>query len=205
MKYFISHSGERRRAFPGSLQAESFTSLVASMANAHPMKALFLDRDGIVNEDTAYPHKPEQIRFNEAIFPLCRTATEKGYLLIVVTNQAGVAKGMFGEEEVIALHGWMAGEFQKRGVKIARFYYCPHHPEAKVEKYRLACDCRKPESGMIRQAAKEFAIDIAHSLVIGDKPSDRIALDGLRSIIVKSRYTGDDFDVETIADIAALL
>ena len=165
-------------------------------------KALFIDRDGIINEDTAYPHLPEQIHFNEAIFPLCREAAEKGYLLIVITNQAGVAKGKFGEQDVQALHRWMAEEFRNRGIDIARFYYCPHHAEAVRPEYRQTCNCRKPRPGMVEQAVKDFGIDVSLSLVIGDKTSDRIAIDGLKSIIVKSRYTGSDYDVETIADIA---
>ncbi len=175
------------------------------MSDSSRRRALFLDRDGIINEDTDYPHTPEQILFNDAVFTLCRKAAKKGYLLIVITNQAGVARGLFGEDEVRALHAWMTEEFRARGIAIARFYYCPHHPDAQVAAYRLACSCRKPKSGMIEQAAKDFGIDVARSLVVGDKPSDRIVFDGLRSIIVKSRYTGDDFDVEEIADVAALL
>lgn len=175
------------------------------MSDDNRRKALFLDRDGIINEDTNYPHKPEQILFNDAVFTLCLKAAKKGYLLIVITNQAGVARGLFGEDEVRALHAWMNEEFRARGISIARFYYCPHHPDARVAAYRLSCSCRKPKSGMIEQAAREFGIDVSRSLVVGDKPSDRIVFDGLRSIIVKSRYTGDDFDVEEIADVAALL
>jgi D-glycero-D-manno-heptose 1,7-bisphosphate phosphatase len=168
-------------------------------------KALFIDRDGIINEDTGYPHKPEQIRFNEAVFPLCRTAAEKGYCLIVITNQAGVAKGKYTEEDVHSLHEWMAGEFKKRGIAIARFYYCPHHPEATVPAYRQTCNCRKPKPGMIEQAAKDFNLDLKKSLVIGDKHSDRIELPGLRSIIVKSKYTGEDYDVEELTHVADYL
>jgi D-glycero-D-manno-heptose 1,7-bisphosphate phosphatase len=168
-------------------------------------KALFIDRDGVINEDTGYPHAPEQIRFNEAVFELCGTAIQKGYLLVVITNQAGVARGIFAEQDVKALHAWMAGEFLKRGIAIERFYYCPHHPEGTVPAYRIDCGCRKPKPGMIEQAVKELNIDITKSLVIGDKPSDRIELPGLRSIIVKSRYTGDDFDAEDLAQAADLL
>jgi D-glycero-D-manno-heptose 1,7-bisphosphate phosphatase len=168
-------------------------------------RALFLDRDGIINEDTAYPHKPEQIRFIEEVFPLCRKAAQKGYLLIVITNQAGVAKGMFGEDDVRALHTWMSGEFRARGIAIAKFYYCPHHPDALVEAYRISCPCRKPGAGMVEQATQEFGIDITQSLVVGDKPSDRIALPGLRSIIVKSNYTGDNFDIADIAGVVNYL
>jgi D-glycero-D-manno-heptose 1,7-bisphosphate phosphatase len=168
-------------------------------------KSLFIDRDGVINEDTGYPYKPEHIRFNEAIFPLCKLAVQKGYLLIVITNQAGVAKGKFAEEDVKALHEWMAGEFAQRGVTITGFYYCPHHPDAAVPAYRVACSCRKPKPGMIERAAKELNIDIKKSLVVGDKPSDRITLPGLRSVIVKSRYTGNDYDVENLAQTAQYL
>ena len=161
-------------------------------------KALFIDRDGIINEDTGYPFLPEQIRFNEAVFSLCRTAAQKNYLLIVITNQAGVAKGKFTEQDVTALHGWMTDEFKKHGITIAGFYYCPHHPDA-------ACNCRKPKPGMIEQAIKDFNIDVRDSFVIGDKPSDRIALPGLRSIIVKSGYTGDDYDIDDLAKVADYL
>ncbi|MBN2188888.1 MAG: HAD family hydrolase [Chitinispirillaceae bacterium] len=168
-------------------------------------KALFLDRDGIINEDTGYPYKPEHIRFYDAVFPLCKKAAGKGYLLVVITNQAGVAKGKYTEDDVKSLHQWMAGEFLKRGISIERFYYCPHHPEATVPAYRVACACRKPKPGMIERAAKELNIDITKSLAIGDKPSDRIECTGLRSIIIKSRYTGDDFNVEDLAGVADYL
>jgi D-glycero-D-manno-heptose 1,7-bisphosphate phosphatase len=168
-------------------------------------KALFLDRDGIINEDTGYPHKPEQIRFIDAVFPLCKTAADKGYLLIVITNQAGVAKGKFPEDDVRSLHDWMTIEFRKRGIDIAGFYYCPHHAEAIVPEYRVTCNCRKPKPGLVERAIKDFNIDVRESFVVGDKSSDRIALDGLRSIIVKSRYMPEGFDVEELALAAGYL
>jgi D-glycero-D-manno-heptose 1,7-bisphosphate phosphatase len=170
-----------------------------------PRKAIFIDRDGIINEDTGYPYRPEDIRFNEQVFPLCDNAAKKGYLLIVITNQAGVAKGKFTERDVRALHKWMTGEFKKRGIAIAGFYYCPHHPEGTVPAYRMVCNCRKPKPGMIEQAIKDLNIDVRSSFVIGDKLSDRIALDGLRSLIVKSRYTDSGFDVEDLSQIADYL
>jgi D-glycero-D-manno-heptose 1,7-bisphosphate phosphatase len=164
-------------------------------------KALFIDRDGIINEDTGYPHKPEHIRFRPEIFDLCRSAQEKGYLLIVITNQAGVAKGKFPEKDVQALNDWMTDQFKSRGINIAAFYYCPHHKDGVVPEYTRVCNCRKPNPGMVEQALRYFPIDINKSLVIGDKASDRIEMPGLRSIIVKSKYTGDLFDVEDIARI----
>jgi D-glycero-D-manno-heptose 1,7-bisphosphate phosphatase len=168
-------------------------------------KALFIDRDGIINEDTGYPHKPEHIRFRPEIFDICRLARQKGYLLIVITNQAGVAKGKFSEEDVRALNAWMKDQFKSRGIDIAAFYYCPHHKDGVIPEYARICNCRKPKPGMVEQALRDFSIDIPGSLVIGDKASDRIEMPDLRSIIVKSKYTGDLFDVEDIARIIGYL
>ena len=158
-------------------------------------KALFLDRDGIINLDSAYPHKPEQIVFIDDVFQLCRMAASKGYLLIVVTNQAGVAKGYFTEENVENLHRWMNDQFLQRGITLTAFYYCPFHPNGKIPKYTQHSEWRKPEPGMILQAVKDHDVDLKSSLMVGDKPSDRIKLQDLKSIIVKSRYTDDDYDV----------
>ncbi len=168
-------------------------------------KALFLDRDGIINQDCAYPYKPEQIIFTDGIFDLCKKAASKGYLLIVVTNQAGVAKGYFSEEDVVSLHQWMKTQFEERGIYIQAFYFCPFHPKALVEKYRKESDCRKPAPGMILQAAADYNIDITKSIMVGDKESDRITLSGLRSVIVKSQYTREGYDVESLADVESLL
>jgi len=168
-------------------------------------KALFLDRDGIINEDTAYPYLPSHIHFNEAVFPLCKQAMKKGYLLIVITNQAGVAKGKFTEDDVKALHVWMGKELKMRGIEIERFYYCPHHGEGSVPAYRNACNCRKPKPGMVEQAVKDFGIDISSSIVVGDKKSDRIQIDGLRSVIVKSKYMESEYDVDDLSKVAEYL
>jgi D-glycero-D-manno-heptose 1,7-bisphosphate phosphatase len=168
-------------------------------------KALFLDRDGVINVDCAYPHKPDQIRFTEGIFDLCAKAIEKKYLIVVVTNQAGVAKGKFKEEDVVALHAWMGARFQERGTPIARFYFCPFHKDATIEKYRVDSDCRKPKPGMILQAEKDYDINRAASLMIGDKNSDRIQLPGLKCIIIKSNYVPEGYDVESLKDVERFL
>ena len=168
-------------------------------------KALFLDRDGVINVDKAYPYKPEDIVFNEDVFDLCRKAIEKKYLIVVVTNQAGVAKGYFTEDDVIRLHDWMRGEFRKKGVEIAGFYYCTYHKNGTVENYRMDSNCRKPRPGMFFQAAKDLDIFLSQSLMVGDKESDRIQIPGLKCIIIKSNYVPEGFDVENIKDVEGFL
>ena len=168
-------------------------------------KALFIDRDGIINEDTGYPHKPEHIKFRFEIFDICRAAQQKGYLLIVMTNQAGVAKGKFPEEDVRALNAWIKDQFKVRGIDIAAFYYCPHHKNGVIPEYAKTCNCRKPRPGMVEQAVRDFDIDIPASLVIGDKESDRIEYPGLRSIIVKSKYMAEGYDVLNLPDVIRYL
>jgi len=168
-------------------------------------RAIFLDRDGVINEDVAYPFKPEHILFKPDIFNFCKKAQDAGYLLIVVTNQAGVARGYFTEDDVKALHQWMGERFTHEGITISAFYYCPFHPKAEIKKYRQDSNCRKPGPGMILQAVKDFDIDISRSMVVGDKPSDRIELEGLKSVIVKSNYTPVGYDAETLSDVKSLL
>jgi D-glycero-D-manno-heptose 1,7-bisphosphate phosphatase len=168
-------------------------------------KALFLDRDGVINVDKAYPYKPEDIVFNEDVFDLCRKAIEKKYLIVVVTNQAGVAKGYFTEDDVIRLHDWMRGEFRKKGVEIAGFYYCPYHKNGTIEKYRMDSNCRKPRPGMFFQAAKDLDIFLSQSLMVGDKESDRIQIPGLKCIIIKSNYVPKGYDIESLKDVERLL
>ncbi|NLW31272.1 MAG: HAD family hydrolase [Fibrobacter sp.] len=168
-------------------------------------RALFLDRDGVINKDVSYPHKPEQIVFVEGIFDLCRKAADRGYLLVVITNQAGIAKGYFSETDVENLHKWMGYKFKEHGLKISAFYFCPFHPEGVVEKYRKKSDCRKPSPGMFIKAAQDLNIDLKRSLMVGDKMSDRINLPELKCIIIKSRYTDKNYDVETLSDIEKFL
>lgn len=135
-------------------------------------KALFLDRDGVINEDRHFVHTAEQCIFQPGIFELCAQAQEKGYLLIVVTNQSGIARGLFSEAQFLAFTRWMHAQFAGRGITLTQTYYCPHHPEAGQGKYRQECDCRKPKPGMILQAAREHGIDVLQSILIGDKDSD---------------------------------
>jgi D-glycero-D-manno-heptose 1,7-bisphosphate phosphatase len=130
-------------------------------------KALFLDRDGVVNVEKDYLYKIEDFEFIEGIFDLCRHYASLGYLLFIVTNQSGIARGYYSQEQYNEVTRWMVDAFAKEGVEIAKVYHCPHHPRVTG-----ACSCRKPKSGMLLQAQEEFAIDLEHSIIIGDKERD---------------------------------
>jgi D-glycero-D-manno-heptose 1,7-bisphosphate phosphatase len=130
-------------------------------------KALFLDRDGVINVEKEYLYRQEDFEFIEGIFALCRHYQKLGYLIFIVTNQSGIARGFYSEEDFAKLTEWMLGEFAKRGIKITKVYYCPHHPKLSGE-----CSCRKPKPGMLLDAAKEFDIDLKNSIIIGDKERD---------------------------------
>ncbi|WP_063494989.1 D-glycero-beta-D-manno-heptose 1,7-bisphosphate 7-phosphatase [Paraburkholderia phytofirmans] len=135
-------------------------------------KALFLDRDGVVNIDSGYVHEPNECVFVEDIFQLVRAANHADYAVVLVTNQAGIGRGYFPVSQFQAFTDWMLGEFQNRGARIDRVYYCPHHPEFGLGDYRQACDCRKPQPGMLVQARADLDLDMEGSLMIGDKLSD---------------------------------
>ena len=128
-------------------------------------KALFLDRDGIINIDYGHVHKIEDFKFTNFIFDICKKYQKEGYILVVITNQAGIGKGLYQEEDAIKLNEYMVNEFKKNGITIEKVYYCPHKPEDN-------CNCRKPKPGMFLQAIKDLNIDSKESIAIGDKISD---------------------------------
>lgn len=135
-------------------------------------KALFLDRDGIINVDGHYVHKKEDFRFVDGIFALCRAAKEKGYRIIVFTNQSGIARGYYSEEEFMLLTDWMCACFAEQGISIDAVYYCPFHPEKGIGKYKTESYDRKPNPGMLFKARDAYGIDLRNSVVLGDKDSD---------------------------------
>ncbi len=130
-------------------------------------KALFIDRDGVINVDKVHVFLKEDFEFNPGIFDLCRKFSDDGYLIIVITNQAGIAKGIYTEDVFLKLTDWMIGEFKKNGITISKVYYCPHHPDITGP-----CECRKPKPGMILIAREEFDLDLSISVLIGDMESD---------------------------------
>lgn len=137
-----------------------------------PRKALFLDRDGVINVDRGYVHRPEDTEWMPGIFELCVKAQQAGYLLVAITNQAGIARGYYSVEDFITYTAWIHGEFSRRQIPLLATYYCPHHPVEGVGSYRVECLCRKPQPGMILAAQELLALKLNHSLLVGDKASD---------------------------------
>ena len=134
--------------------------------------AVFLDRDGVINVDHGFVHRIEDFEFVPRVHDALKIIREHGYLLILITNQAGVAYGMYTEDDVKILHDWMQRELDKEGLAFDGIYYCPHHPENGVNQYLCDCDCRKPKTGLIRKALADFDIDLKNSYMVGDRPSD---------------------------------
>lgn len=142
------------------------------MSDSVKHKAVFFDRDGTLNVDTEYLCRIEDFRWIEGAVDAIRYCNDKGYLVIVVTNQSGVARGYFTEEDVRRFHDWMNGELGKQGARIDAFYFCPHHPEGLVPEYARECDCRKPAPGLVDRACREYSIDRSASILIGDRKRD---------------------------------
>jgi D-glycero-D-manno-heptose 1,7-bisphosphate phosphatase len=139
---------------------------------AERRRALFLDRDGVINIDRGYVHLPEQCQFIDGIFDMARAFANAGYLIVIVTNQAGIGRGLYSEDDFQSFMAWMKARFREQGIEIAAVYHCPDHPTAGIGPYRRENPWRKPGPGMILQAAKDLDLDLAQSWSVGDKISD---------------------------------
>lgn len=135
-------------------------------------KALFLDRDGVINVEKNYVYKIEDFEFIDGIFELVKSYQENGFLIIVITNQAGIGRGYYTEEDFHKLNNWMIEQFKQRGIKITEVYYCPYHPTHGIGEYLKDSFDRKPNPGMILKAQDKYKIDLSQSVLIGDKESD---------------------------------
>lgn len=137
----------------------------------HP--AIFLDRDGVLNVDKGYVYKPSDLELIDGVPEALAELKRRGYLLLVISNQSGVARGKFGEAEVEAFNAALEAEVKRQGgVGVDAFYYCPHLPDGSVAAYKKDCDCRKPKPGMVLRAAREHDVDLSRSYFVGDKPDD---------------------------------
>jgi D-glycero-D-manno-heptose 1,7-bisphosphate phosphatase len=147
--------------------------------------ALFLDRDGVINVDHGYVHLPDDTEWIPGVFELVSSARRAGYVPVVVTNQAGIARGIYSEEDFRDYTRWVHSVFLANNAPLAATYYCPHHPSAGKGPYMLRCDCRKPAPGMLLAAAKDLGLDLAKSALLGDKDSD---LEAARAAGVPTRF-----------------
>ena len=135
----------------------------------------FLDRDGVVNADIGYLWRREDLLWVPGAPEAIRLFNERGWPVVVITNQSGVARGYYREDDVHSLHQWMNAELKKMGARIDAFYFCPHHVKGVLAEYAHECDCRKPKPGMILQAMEDWRADPETSFLIGDKESDVVA------------------------------
>lgn len=164
-------------------------------------RAVFLDRDGTLNEEVGYLYRPADLVWTPGAVEAVRRLNDAGWLVIVVTNQAGVARGFYTEADVEALHAHMQAELARAGAHVDAFYYSPYHPEAAVERYRRASACRKPGPDLYTRAIAEWDVDAAASATVGDKATDLIparAL-GMQTILVETGY-GREQAGEAVAD-----
>lgn len=177
-------------------------------------KALFLDRDGVINKEINYLHKSDDFVFIDGVFETCKDFQKAGYLIIIITNQAGIGRGYYTRKDFEILNEWMLNQFNKMGICISDVYYCPHHPENGIGEFKMDCPNRKPNPGMIFQAKEKFNIDLKKSILVGDKESDILC--GKNAGVGKSYLvkTGHPFDAElteadgvfdSILDIKSLL
>jgi D-glycero-D-manno-heptose 1,7-bisphosphate phosphatase len=144
----------------------------------------FLDRDGVLNVDHGYVHRIEELTWVDGAPEAVRLLNEAGFRVVVITNQSGIARGRYDEDAVVRLHAHMQEFLERRGARIDAFYVCPHHPEGTVAPYAIDCDCRKPKTGLLEQAARYCPVDRARSFVIGDRDGDVEAAKafGIRSL-----------------------
>jgi len=164
-------------------------------------KAIFLDRDGVIIEDTGYPDDCRKLKFLPKVIEAVKLLNDNGFRVIVATNQSGVARGFFTEEKLKEINRFIQDTLAEKGAIIDKIYYCPHHIEGTIEEYRKECHCRKPNSGMLEKAAGEFGIDLENSFLIGDKISDIEAGHrvGSRTILL-----ADEVPLENEKDIASM-
>ncbi len=172
------------------------------------MKALFLDRDGVINQEVHYLWRIEDVLWMPGIVSLCRTAQALGYKLVVVTNQAGIGRGLYTLGEFETLMDWMRSELARDGVRLDAVYHCAHHPEHGLGEFKREHEDRKPSPGMLLRAARDLGLDLEESVMIGDRCSDIGAANaaGLRQAFLiagteEEPCPGQYRAVETLAEV----
>lgn len=153
-------------------------------------RAVFLDRDGTINTEEDFLSDPSKLRFEEGAVEGLRALSEAGFALVVVSNQSGVARGLFSEDDVKRVHKRLEEMLVARDVRVEGFYYCPHYPDGSVPRYAIRCDCRKPAPGLFLHAARDLGIDLGASYTVGDRARDLEAgrRAGTKSVLVRTGY-----------------
>ena len=183
------------------------------MDNPRARPALFLDRDGVVVEEKDYLSDPAQLALIPGAAEAIAAVNAADIPVVVVTNQSGIARGYFSEQDLRAIHARLDEMLGERGAHIDRYFYCPHHPTEGRGKYRVACDCRKPSPGMLLRAAREMRLSLERSYLVGDKLGDleAAARAGARAILVRTGYGAEQAKgldpkaaspIEVVADLA---
>jgi len=162
----------------------------SEVGEARSRRAVFVDRDGTLNEDIGYVSTPDELVLYPWAAEAVRLINDAGLLTVVITNQSGIARRMYTEETLEAIHSRMIEQLANKGARIDAVYYCPHHPRVGDADYRMDCDCRKPRTGMLDKAVREHDIDLSRSFVVGDKASDiKLAENaGARAALVLTGY-----------------
>ncbi len=142
------------------------------MSISAPKKALFLDRDGVVNHEVGYLSRAEDVRWMEGVVPLCLTAQSLGYKLVVVTNQSGIGRGLYSEHDFQTLMSFMRSELLRDNITLDAVYHCPYHPREGIGEYKREHEDRKPGPGMLLRAARDLSLDLTQSILVGDRCSD---------------------------------
>jgi D-glycero-D-manno-heptose 1,7-bisphosphate phosphatase len=195
---------ERRRHIPTTFGADQSRQLNKN--------AIFLDRDGVIVEDTGYISSPEELILIPDVIPVLKKL-QHSFRLIVVTNQSGVARGYFTEEDLFAINERVIQMLADYGIGLDAIYYCPHHPKVGKDEYRIECECRKPKPGLLRQATEEFNIELEKSFLIGDQETDIQAGRALGIKTIKINRTdrespdksGADFIINSFDEVSSII
>ena len=170
-------------------------------------KAVFLDRDGTINVEKNYLYKIEEFEYMPGVLEGLKLLNDNGYLLVIITNQSGIARGYYTEEQYVKLNHWLVDDLRKRGIDIAGSYYCPHHPNAAVKRYRINCECRKPGIALFEKAIRELDITPEKSYAIGDKERDLeiCKKTDVRGFLIGCNNSGEDFEGNIVMESGGVL
>ena len=174
------------------------------------MKIAFLDRDGVINKEVSYLHKIEDFDYAENCIEGLKQLQELAFKIIIVTNQAGIARGYYTEADYLKLTSWYLSDLRGKGIEVLDVFYCPHHPDGSVPLYALECGCRKPSAGMFQMADEKYNVDKAHSIMIGDKLIDidaaiRFGLEpGNCFLVATGHKLPDNIELRVFKDIIAV-